>query len=66
MLGGRPAWIKIGAGGLRNGRNSKRSVFLAVMVWFGYFRFSLDMVPFTAETGRKYKLTASDKLGLRN
>ncbi|KAL2808649.1 hypothetical protein BJX63DRAFT_408718, partial [Aspergillus granulosus] len=48
------------------GRKARRSVFLAVTVWFGYFEFRLGIVPFTGETGRKYRLTAFDKLGLRN
>lgn len=45
---------------------ARRGVFLAVMVWFGYFEFPLGMVPFTAETSRKYRLTTSDELGLQN
>jgi hypothetical protein len=48
------------------GRKARRSVFQAVTVWFGYFEFPLGVVPFTGETGRKYRLTAFDKLGLRN
>ncbi|KAL2801616.1 hypothetical protein BJX63DRAFT_416965 [Aspergillus granulosus] len=48
------------------GRKARRSVFLAVTVWFGYFEFPLHIVPFTGETGRKYRLTVFDELGLRN
>jgi hypothetical protein len=48
------------------GRKARRSVILAVTVWFGYFEFPLGVVPFTEETGRKYRLTAFDKVGLRN
>jgi hypothetical protein len=45
---------------------ARRSVFLAVIVWSGYFGITLDVIPFTAETDWKYKLTTSDKLGLQN
>lgn len=45
---------------------SRRSVFLAIIKRFGYFEFPLGMVSFTAETGRKYRLTAPGELGLRN
>jgi hypothetical protein len=59
-----PSGIKVMAENLD--RKAGRSVFLAVTVWFGYFEFSLGIVSFTGKTGRKYRLTAFDELGLRN